>query len=554
MLPIIACGSSTNLYKIRKFETMMGPTTPPTTTDGPKTATLDSDVDIIDQIRASSNDNVELMGIAPAEMFLVEDGQETAEEQQQLEPAAADIQLDGHSDWSDWSFTWRVDGDALAQDTIEPHDSTRDPCSNDHPDFDQDTQPCTKSVGYDTVFAGMFVDDDDGDEGKELNQATIDIHSLEDEDMFTGAPKSEGDRGEIPLRPQFIICSTGQYQEAGKGKAIQVPINFSYDINVKPSSAEKFSSILPSFEAQLSHGVASELDLADCFSGKTSKAVPLQMTRKGPTLRRSLTLVKDSRKLNPNTLVGISAQPKDLEEMIECSASDQVTPSICFPVSGVMTAWIVNGDERLLEESVVEKIHDAVKISMHSYSNEDIVSVNYIGRRDSSLPRTGNSVDTSPRAEEDKSFLVKNVPPAKHNGTTKKTIGRAGYTGIAAVIVALIVAIVGAAQFWRSRRARRRARLEIEQNFDGSDSRSSLDGDMEENAVQASNIVAPGSCSAGSSEHRRGDDSIWSDSDSDYSDRPLSPDEGAFPATTSPSPTKERQQYGDVHQLRRRIQ
>lgn len=219
-----------------------------------------------------------------------------------------------------------------------------------------------------------------------------------------------------------------------------------------------------------------------------------------------------------------------------------------------MTAWIVKGDERLLEESVVEKIHDAVKISMHSYSNEDIVSVNYIGRRDSSLPRTGNSVDTSPRAEEDKSFLVKNVPPAKHNGTTKKTIGRAGYTGIAAVIVALIVAIVGAAQFWRSRRARRRARLEIEQNFDGSDSRSSLDGDMEENAVQASNIVAPGSCSAGSSEHRRGDDSIWSDSDSDYSDRPLSPDEGAFPATTSPSPTKERQQYGDVHQLRRRIQ
>ena len=562
------------------------------------TTTLDNnDIDNTDHIRASSNDNVDLMGIAPAEMFL-EDGQEMAEDQQQqLEP---DIQMDSHSDWSDWSFTWRVDGDTLAEDALEQHDTAIeeqkefewDPCSNDNPNFDQFTQPCKESVGYGTVFAGLFDDDDDGEGEEELNQATVVLHSLEDEDMVVVAPTSKGeDKVEVsednsedilPPRPQFTICSTEQYQEVGKGKAIQVPINFSYDINVKPSSAERFSSILSAFETQLSNGVASELDLADCFLGKTSEAVSLQMTRKGPALRRSLSTVKDSRKLDSSTLVGISAQPKDLEEMIgkslrsrllispgskltiplECSATDEVTPSICFPVSGVMTAWIANRDERLLDDSAVEKtILDAVKtfMSEDSYSNEDIVSVNYIGSRDLSLPQTGDpvanslpqtgDVDPSPPAEEDKSFLVKDVPSVKPSETTKKTIGSAGYTGIAAALVALIVAVVGAAQVRRSRRARRRARLEIEQNFDSrssldSDSRPSLDGDIEEDAAQAS-INARGSCAFDSSEHlpantkessEPGDDSIWSDSDSDC---PLSPNEGAFPATTSPPPTKE---------------
>ena len=286
-------------------------------TADPKTANLfneNGNTDLL--IRSSSNDNAELMGIDPAEMFVVEDGQEIAmaEEQQQLEPAAADIQLDGHSDWS---FTWRV-----SEDEFVMLDTAWGPCSNDNPDFDQGTQPCRDSVGHDTVFAGMF-GDDDGD-GEELNQANIVLHSLEDEDLVTMAPRSEGDDVKIsanvsedtaPPRPQFIICSTEQYQKAGKGKAIQVPINFSYEINVKPSSADKFSSILSQFEAQLGSGVASELDLADCFLSKTSEAVSLQMTRKGPTIRRSLTSVKDSRKLDSSTVVGISAQPKDLEEM-----------------------------------------------------------------------------------------------------------------------------------------------------------------------------------------------------------------------------------------------
>lgn len=197
-----------------------------------------------------------------------------------------------------------------------------------------------------------------------------------------------------------------------------------------------------------------------------------------------------------------------------------------------MTAWIVNRDERLLEESVVEKtILDAIKTSMHSYSNQDIFSVNYIGRRDVSLPMTGNSAHS-----------VKNVP----NETTKKSIGSAGYTGIAAAVVALIVAVVSAAQSRRSRIARRRARLEIERNLGDNDSRSSLHGYIEEDSI------AP-DCSADSSEYLPAkiqavtepkpicDDSIWPGSDSDYSDCSLCPNDGAFPATTSPPPTNETQ-------------
>ena len=151
------------------------------------------------------------------------------------------------------------------------NDPAFDPCSNDNPEFDKETQPCLNSV-MDTIFEGAFLP---------TTTSTLptlpkfDVSKFNLDAATTVAPDLTTAEMEMTTTvvadelPSFYSCIAASEDDLTEGNNHDnLTLTFKYEIYT-PSTMEDYTSALSALERRLTNGVASSLGLAagDCSDG-----------------------------------------------------------------------------------------------------------------------------------------------------------------------------------------------------------------------------------------------------------------------------------------------
>lgn len=151
------------------------------------------------------------------------------------------------------------------------NDPSFDPCSNDNPEFDKETQPCLNSV-MDTIFEGAFLP---------TTTSTLptlpkfDVSKFNLDAATTVAPDLTTAEMEMTTTvvadelPSFYSCIAASEDDLTEGNNHDnLTLTFKYEIYT-PSTMEDYTSALSALERRLTNGVASSLGLAagDCSDG-----------------------------------------------------------------------------------------------------------------------------------------------------------------------------------------------------------------------------------------------------------------------------------------------
>lgn len=151
------------------------------------------------------------------------------------------------------------------------NDPSFDPCSNDNPEFDKETQPCLNSV-MDTIFEGAFLP---------TTTSTLptlpkfDVSKFNLDAATTVAPDLTTAEMEMTTTvvadelPSFYSCIAASEDDLTEGNNHDnLTLTFKYEIYT-PSTMEDYTSALSTLERRLTNGVASSLGLAagDCSDG-----------------------------------------------------------------------------------------------------------------------------------------------------------------------------------------------------------------------------------------------------------------------------------------------
>lgn len=151
------------------------------------------------------------------------------------------------------------------------NDPSFDPCSNDNPEFDKETQPCLNSV-MDTIFEGAFLP---------TTTSTLptlpkfDVSKFNLDAATTVAPDLTTAEMEMTTTvvadelPSFYSCIAASEDDLTEGtNNDNLTLTFKYEIYT-PSTMEDYTSALSALERRLTNGVASSLGLAagDCSDG-----------------------------------------------------------------------------------------------------------------------------------------------------------------------------------------------------------------------------------------------------------------------------------------------
>lgn len=361
-----------------------------------------------------------------------------------------------------------VGGDNVADPTIE-----FDPCSNDNPEFDKETQPCQGSVmDMEAIFDGAI-----------LTTTTV------APDLTTA--EMEISTSSIEL-PSFYSCTAAASEEEfttqnNNDNLDTLSLSFKYEIYTA-SAVEDYTTVLSALERQLTNGVASSLgiDGSDCPEGDgvaIEVSVRSSATGEGGrqlmrrTIQKGKVVGSDSRMLQDTNaeslVVGLSMDPADeldsetckLFSMGSCSSIQFVmtshsiicwsalrlpvtctssaaldVPATCYPVVGAMTAWISSTEQRRLQQQVSSDDQEAalydiiqsyIEQNQESLLTDELLHVAYIGRSDTQLASKPLQVDAQ---------------------ASKKVGMSAGVIGVLVATVLLAFAAFGFAIAYRRRR------------------------------------------------------------------------------------------------------
>lgn len=203
------------------------------------------------------------------------------------------------------------------------NDQTFDPCSNDNPEFDKETQPCLNSV-MDTIFEGAFLP---------TTTSTLptlpkfDVSKFNLDAATTVAPELTTAEMEMTTAvteelPSFYSCIAASENELTEGNNNNnLTLTFKYEIYT-PSTVEDYTSALSTLERRLTNGVASSLGLAagDCSDGDGGGlAIEVSVrssTKEGEDLRKLMPLRGMRRTLQTGNgkdraVQGLSMDPVD---------------------------------------------------------------------------------------------------------------------------------------------------------------------------------------------------------------------------------------------------
>jgi len=167
-------------------------------------------------------------------------------------------------------------------------------------------------------------------------------------------------------------------------------IKFDYDLLVTSSTEKPINDILQLFEKQLLKKVGSNL----CSNTTHQQGTKVMLRHR----RRRLVGEQGA----SSSLTELSSLPNDkVVEDTKCSTTTSSNINIaCHLINGYMTAYYDSNISTLVDDDIERQILDTIKSSMDFYvdndnpfdSVDDIVGVNYVGVRDSSLEES-NLVD-----------------------------------------------------------------------------------------------------------------------------------------------------------------
>lgn len=204
------------------------------------------------------------------------------------------------------------------------NDPSFDPCSNDNPEFDKETQPCLNSV-MDTIFEGAFLP---------TTTSTLptlpkfDVSKFNLDAATTVAPDLTTAEMEMTTTvvadelPSFYSCIAASEDDLTEGNNHDnLTLTFKYEIYT-PSTMEDYTSALSTLERRLTNGVASSLGLAagDCSDGDgDGLAIEVSVrssTNEGEDLRKLMPLRGMRRTLQTgngmdSAVQGLSMDPAD---------------------------------------------------------------------------------------------------------------------------------------------------------------------------------------------------------------------------------------------------
>ena len=235
--------------------------------------------------------------------------------------------------------------------------------------FDEDMNQGGDDVNSSDSIADVVEYHDDGD---------TDMSALDDDDMFYYCDESATTATDVSQ--EGVVADDGKHL-----------IQFDYDLLVTSSTEKPINSILAEFEAQLLKKVGSNL-----CSNTTH-----QQERKVMLRHRRRRLVSEEGAAS--SLKELSSLPNDeLVESTKCSTTTSSSDIACHQINGYMTAYYDSNISTLVDDDIERQILDTIKSSMDFYvdnenpfdSVDDIVGVNYVGIRDSSM-KVSNLVDNN---------------------------------------------------------------------------------------------------------------------------------------------------------------
>ena len=205
------------------------------------------------------------------------------------------------------------------------NDPTFDPCSNDNPEFDKETQPCLNSV-MDTIFEGAFLPTTTTSTLPTLPK--FDVSKFNLDAATTVAPDLTTAEMEMTTTvvadelPSFYSCIAASEDDLTEGNNHDnLTLTFKYEIYT-PSTVKDYTSVLSTLERRLTNGVASSLGLAagDCSDGDgDGLAIEVSVrssTNEGEDLRKLMPLRGMRRTLQTGNgkeraVQGLSMDPVD---------------------------------------------------------------------------------------------------------------------------------------------------------------------------------------------------------------------------------------------------
>lgn len=204
------------------------------------------------------------------------------------------------------------------------NDPSFDPCSNDNPEFDKETQPCLNSV-MDTIFEGAFLPTTTSTLPTlpkfDVSKFNLDAATTVSPDLTTAEMEMTTTVVADEL-PSFYSCIAASEDDLTEGNNHDnLTLTFKYEIYT-PSTMEDYTSALSALERRLTNGVASSLGLAagDCSDGDgDGLAIEVSVrssTNEGEDLRKLMPLRGMRRTLQTGNgkdraVQGLSMDPVD---------------------------------------------------------------------------------------------------------------------------------------------------------------------------------------------------------------------------------------------------
>ena len=367
-----------------------------------------------------SNDNVELMGTTPDELFV-------GEGQQEMTTSLFQGPVVSRLEEFEVEDTDEDEGDGPPESLFGPN-----PCSNDNKDWSTDTLNCTNTTTLVGIFGDVIEEEEaileqdlDAEEQAANSTATSSSHDV----SAAVAPASELDQ-----------CAESDL----------AVVSFAYDIYTSPNVTDELGSMLSDFERRLSKGVARAMGVLDCSDTAIQVTrITTDQSRRRMLRRRSI----DSRMLTSQDVLAIAALPLDSILDADCTPPflDLDEPFACFPVDGAMSVTISATGKRYARN--LQGILTAVKyyIEQGAYTNNDILHVKYLGTRE--------DVD-------DSSAALQSIDSANEmNAETTMKFGNNGIGGAGYLVIALVlVGVFSIASLFVHRRRTRGNRKPREQD------------------------------------------------------------------------------------------
>lgn len=139
-----------------------------------------------------------------------------------------------------------------------------DPCSNDNPEFDKETQPCQGSIiDGDVIFEGAIMTTTTVPTLPKFEASNFNIEDESSATTTVAPDVAAADRTTVD--PSFYSCSAASEDELmARNDNDTLLLRFNYEIYT-PASIEDYTTALSTFEGRLANGVASSLGIdGDC--------------------------------------------------------------------------------------------------------------------------------------------------------------------------------------------------------------------------------------------------------------------------------------------------